>query len=78
MTTRITSIISTILHSFSMTFSDAITGDEQYYEDYMNELEVDKNRDIGLENLRAIGITAEEEGLISKICQARTASIPPK
>ena len=48
----------------SSTLTDAVrayaaTGEEQYYEDYMNELEVDKNRDIGLENLREIGITAD-------------------
>lgn len=65
----------------SSTLTDAVrayaaTGDEQYYEDYMNELEVDKNRDIGLENLRAIGITAEEEGLISKMSDLSNELVP--
>lgn len=54
----------------------AATGDEQYYEDYMNELDVDKNRDIGLANLREIGITDEEEALIAQMSALSNELVP--
>ena len=38
----------------------AVTGDEQYYDDYMKELNVDKNRDIAWEGLKKENIKAEE------------------
>lgn len=56
--------------------SYAATGDEQYYNDYFNELNKDKNRDIALENMRSIGLSQKENDYIMKISELSNNLVP--
>lgn len=42
------------------------TGDRRYYDDFQKELKVDRNRDIAFEAMQRIGLTEEEQGLITR------------
>lgn len=54
----------------------AVTGDEQYYDDYMKELNVDKNRDIAWEGLKKENIKAEEWEKLEKIAELSNGLVP--
>ena len=56
--------------------SYAATGDEVYYEDYMNELNVDKNRDIAWAGLQANDIKDEEWTMLENISGMSEGLIP--
>ncbi len=45
----------------------AVTGDSKHYDNYWNEVNTLKNTDIGVANLRDIGITEEEEAKIAEM-----------
>jgi signal transduction histidine kinase/DNA-binding response OmpR family regulator/HPt (histidine-containing phosphotransfer) domain-containing protein len=47
----------------------AATGDRRHYEAFQRELNVDRNRDVAVEGLRQLGLTAEEEGFINRAKQ---------
>ncbi len=54
----------------------AATGLQIHSENYWNEVEVLKNRDIGVENMQAIGITAEEDATIRAMQSLSNELIP--
>ena len=54
----------------------ASTGNEDYYNDYIKELEVDKNRDIALENMNRLGLTEEEWKTIDQISNFSNELVP--
>ena len=54
----------------------AVTGDTQYYDNYMKELEVDKNRDIAWAGLQANDITAEEWAKLEQIAAMSNGLVP--
>ncbi len=56
--------------------SFAVTGDTQYYDNYMKELEVDKNRDIAWAGLQANDITAEEWEKLEQIGKMSNGLVP--
>ena len=56
--------------------SYAVSGDEQYYNDYMNELNVTKNRDKALEVLEQNGLTEEEWAMLDKIASLSNGLVP--
>ena len=56
--------------------SFAATGDVIHYDNYWNEINNLKNRDIGVENMRAIGITSEEEAEIHSMAALSNELVP--
>ena len=56
--------------------SYAVSGDESYYNDYMNELNVDKNRDKAIEILEQNGLTEEEWKMLEKIASLSNGLVP--
>lgn len=54
----------------------AVSGDTQYYDNYMKELEVDKNRDIAWAGLQANDITAEEWAKLEQIAAMSNGLVP--
>lgn len=54
----------------------AVTGDQVYYDDYMKELDVDKNRDIALAGLKENDVTAEEWAMIDNIASMSNNLVP--
>ena len=54
----------------------AATGDQVHYDNYWNEINNLKNRDIGVANLKAIGITAEENRLIEEMSALSNNLVP--
>lgn len=54
----------------------AVTGEEEHYDNYWNEVNVAKNRDIAIETMKRIGITDEEEALIDAIGEKSNSLIP--
>ena len=56
--------------------SYAVTGDEQYYQDYMDELNVDKNRDIAWAGLQANDIKANEWAMLEEIAAMSNGLVP--
>ncbi len=56
--------------------SYAVSGDEAYYNDYMNELNVDKNRDKALEILEENGLTEEEWAMLDSIASLSNGLVP--
>lgn len=54
----------------------AVTGDQVYYDDYMRELDVDKNRDIALAGLKENDVTAEEWAMIDNIASMSNNLVP--
>ena len=54
----------------------AVTGDEVYYNDYMKELDVDKNRDIAWAGLEQNDITDEEWAMINSIAGMYNNLVP--
>lgn len=56
--------------------SYAVTGDSVYYDEYMKELEVDKNRDIALAGLKDNDITDEEWKTLNEIVNLSNGLVP--
>ena len=54
----------------------AFKGSEIYYENYMNELEVDKNRDAALKILKREGITSTEQKILDEIASLSDGLVP--
>jgi methyl-accepting chemotaxis protein len=56
--------------------SYAVSGDSKYYDDYMNELNVDQNRDKALATLESIDIRDSEWELINQIADLSNGLVP--
>ena len=56
--------------------SYAVTGDKNYYDDYMTELNVDRNRDIAWEGLKSNNITDEEWAQMNQIATLSNDLVP--
>lgn len=56
--------------------SYAVTGQQQYYDAYMKELNTDKNRDIAWDGLKANGLTDEEWQLMEHIASLSNGLVP--
>ena len=56
--------------------SYAVTGQSVYYENYMKELEVDKNRDVAWEGLKKNDVTAAEWATLEKIAELSNGLVP--
>lgn len=56
--------------------SYAVTGDETYYNNYIKELEVDRNRDIALEGLRENNLSDEEWAMINEVTALSDNLVP--
>ncbi len=54
----------------------AATADRVHYDNYWDEINNQKNRDIGVENMRKIGITEEEEAMISSMSNISNQLVP--
>lgn len=54
----------------------AVTGDRQYYDDYMQELETDRNRDIALEGLDKCGLKSYEWEELNQIAALSDGLVP--
>jgi methyl-accepting chemotaxis protein len=54
----------------------AVTGDQSHYDNYWNEINTLKNRDIGVANLKEIGITAEEQEKIDAMSALSNNLVP--
>ncbi|MBR5578662.1 MAG: methyl-accepting chemotaxis protein [Lachnospiraceae bacterium] len=54
----------------------AVTADERYYQEYMDELEVIKNRDIALEGLTRNGLEDSEWDMINNISNLSNELVP--
>lgn len=54
----------------------ATTGDQVHYNNYLNEVNNLKNRDIGVANMRTIGLTSEEEEKISEMSTLSNDLVP--
>ena len=54
----------------------ASTGDSRHYDNYWNEINNLKNRDIGVENMRNIGITPEEDAEIHAMANLSNQLVP--
>ena len=56
--------------------SYAVTSDKMYYDNYMNELNVDKNRDIAWNGLKGNGLTDEEWAALEEIAGMSNGLVP--
>lgn len=54
----------------------AVTGNEVHYDNYWNEVNSTKRRDTGVENMREIGITEEENALVEQMFSLSNNLIP--
>lgn len=54
----------------------AVTGDIEHYNNYWNEVNNLKNREAGITALKDIGLTAEEEAIVTKMLQLSNNLIP--
>ena len=54
----------------------AATGDKSHYDNYWNEVNTLKNRDIGVANMQQIGITAEEQAKIDAMSSLSNELVP--
>ena len=54
----------------------AATGDRVHFDNYRNEVDVAKNRDIAVENMKQIGITYPEQGLVSEMFAISNFLVP--
>lgn len=51
-------------------------GDREHYDNYWNEINNLKNRDIAVEGMKAIGLTTEEDGYINEISSISNNLVP--
>ena len=56
--------------------SYAVTGDKNYYDDYIKELNVDRNRDVALEGLKSNNITSAEWDEMNQITKLSDDLVP--
>ena len=56
----------------------AATGSQVHYDNYWNEVNNLKNRDIGVAAMQDIGITAEEQGMIDSMYALSNQLVPPE
>lgn len=56
--------------------SYAVTGEKLYYDNYMKELEVDKNRDVALAGLKKHDISDKEWAMIDAIAELSNGLVP--
>ena len=56
--------------------SYAVTGNQIYYDNYMKELNIDKNRDIAIETLQKHDITADEWAKFDEISAMSNGLVP--
>ena len=54
----------------------AVTGDEIHYGNYQNEVKVQKTREAGVEGMKEIGITKEEESMIQEMLDMSQNLVP--
>lgn len=54
----------------------AATGGQEHYDNYWNEVNTLKNRDIGVQNMKDIGITAEEQSMIEEMSALSNTLVP--
>lgn len=54
----------------------AVNGDQIHYDNYWNEVNNLKNRDIGIANMQSIGITSEEQSLLDKMASISKNLVP--
>ena len=54
----------------------AATGDKVHFDNYRYEVDVAKNRDIAVENMRAIGITYQEQGMVNEMFAISNFLVP--
>ncbi|MCI8341647.1 MAG: HAMP domain-containing protein [Firmicutes bacterium] len=54
----------------------AATGDKEHYDNYWNEVNNLKNRDIGVATMQEIGITTEEQSMIDEMSSLSNALVP--
>ncbi len=54
----------------------AASADQKHYDNYWNEVNNLKNRDIGVENMQKIGITAQEQKIIDEMFEISNKLIP--
>ena len=54
----------------------AATGDRAHYNNYMNEVNIEKNRDIAVDNMREIGLTYQEQSLIAEMYAISNFLVP--
>ncbi len=54
----------------------AATGDKQYYDSYMNEVNTLKNREQGVASLQEIGITSDEQAMIDQMSSLSNDLVP--
>ena len=54
----------------------AATGDKTHFDNYMNEMQAEKNRDIAVENMHQIGLTYQEKGLIAEMFAISNFLVP--
>ena len=54
----------------------AATGDRAHYDKYYDEINTQRNRDIGVENMQRIGLTDEEKNLIQQMSSLSDQLVP--
>lgn len=75
----VTSLNQYRLGSKALTYavqSYAVSGDQQYYDNYMKELNTDKNRDKALEVLHSLDITEEEWKGLNRVAELSNGLVP--
>lgn len=54
----------------------AATGEQEHYDNYWNEINNLKNRDIGVENMNSLGLTQEEQSMIAEMSGISNNLVP--
>ncbi len=54
----------------------AVTSDKFHYDNYLREAETDNNRKIGIDNMKQIGITKDEEAIVDEMLSLSDELIP--
>ena len=54
----------------------SVTGDQTYYNSYMKEVEQTKDRETGVANMQAIGLTSEEKVMIDEMMSLSNQLVP--
>lgn len=54
----------------------AVTGDQDHYKKYWNEINTLKNREAGIKNMEDIGLTQDEQAMVDKMMDLSNSLIP--
>ena len=54
----------------------AATGQKEHYDNYWNEVNTLKNRDIGVENMKSLGLTTQEQSMIDEMSSISNTLVP--